>query len=133
MNRIPLGCDYLFPALTTIFWIEKDREQPRISSRTSRIEMPAFQAIRPAALRFLAFELHDFSAPLGLVLTDKKFFDRVMEFIALLRHDFPNFYTSNICVCCPHFCAHPYIRHSLNKIHAAIMSAFPPLFSYIFH
>ena len=128
MQHIPFGSDYLFPALNTVRWIENDCEWPKICLRTSPIEMPAFQAFRPAALRFLNFEMHDCSTPLGYVLEDKKFLDHIMDFITSLRQNFPDFYMSNICVCHLGFCAHPYIRTALNKLHAAVMSEFSPPF-----
>ena len=128
MQRIPFDRDYLFPALNTIHWIDNDREWPKICSRKSPIEMLAFQAFRPAALRFFNFEIHDWSAPLGYALEDKRFLNRIMEFITSLRQNFPNFYISNLCICHPDLCAHPYVRMILNRLHAAVMSAFnPPL------
>ena len=125
MQRIPFGLDYLFPTLEMIHWIDNNHERQNIASRTSPIEMPAFQAFRPTALRFFDFELHDTSTPLRSALKDKDFLSRIVEFMTHLRQNFPDFYMSNICVCRPDFCAHPYIRVALDQIRSAVMSAFP--------
>ena len=127
MKHMPFSFDYLFPSLNTIHWIENGGEQQNIALRTTLIEMPAFQAFRPAALRFLNFELHDTSTPLRSVPRDKEFLFRIVEFMTHLRQNFPDFYTSNICVCRPDFCAHPYIRAAFDQIHSVVMSAYSPL------
>lgn len=122
MQHIPSESQYLFPALTKIYWIEKDRNQAKISLRTSPIGIPAFKAFRPTALRFLSFELHDWTTPLSSALGDKKFLSRIVEFIALLGDSFPNLYEANLCVCHADYCAHPYVRRALNKISDAVLS-----------
>lgn len=124
MQHIPSGRQYLFPALQRIYWIEEGRDRATMSFGASPIEVPVFQAFRPTALRFLDFEFHDFSVSLGSMLGEAKFNHRIMEFITLLRQSFPNFYVANLCVCSPDFCPHPYIRKLLNKVNAAVMSAF---------
>lgn len=43
MQHLPFGSEHLFPALKMIYWIEKDRNEPKISLRSSPIELPAFQ------------------------------------------------------------------------------------------
>ena len=123
MGRIPCDSQYLFPALTKLYWIEKDRTQPTISLRTSPIELLASDVFRPTALRFFDIELHDMSAPLSSVLGDKNAISRIWEFIGLLGQTFLNFYVLNLCVCRPDCGTHRFMRTILNNLNAAVLSA----------
>ena len=124
MGHIPSdSSQYLFPALTTIYWVEKDHNQPLISLRTSPIELPAFEAFRPTALRFLDIELHDMSASLSSVLDNKKTISRIWELVGHLGRTFPNFYGLNLCVCRPDCGSHSFIRTVLSNLNTAVLSA----------
>ena len=128
MQHLPFGSEHLFPALKMIYWIEKDRNEPKISLRSSPIELPAFQTFRPAAMRFLDFELQDKSERFTSVLREGNTAHRLWEFIALLRQRFPNFYMANICLCRPEFCTHQTSRTILDNLNTAVLSAwFMPL------
>ena len=123
MGRIPCDSQYLFPALTKLYWIEKDRTQPTISLRTSPIELLASDVFRPTALRFFDIELHDMSAPLSSVLGDKNAVSHIWEFIGLLGQTFPNFYVLNLCICRPDCGTLRFIRMVLDHLNAAVLSA----------
>ena len=123
-SHLPFHREYLFPALKNIYWIEKDRKQPKISLRPSPISIPAFQAFRPSGLRFIEFEIHDLSAPLCSVLRDEKAIGRIEELFALLKRTFLSAYMLNICVCRPDYHTNPFTRTVIDRINSAVLSAF---------
>ena len=123
-SHLPFNREYLFPALQSIYWIEKGHEQPRISSRPSPIRIPDFQALRPSGLRFMEFEIHDLSAPLCSILHDEKAIGRIEELFALLKGTFLNAFMLNICVCRPDYYTNPFTRMVIDRINGAVLSAF---------